>query len=432
MQNHNWTERQKQLVFRLAKKGNSYQEIAQILRVSEGAIAAQVSIKKKQIEEDKKSRLRKKVNQLRKAGAAIDLSSMQIEKIEDGWNDKQRNLALSLWKRGAKYNELADAFGVTRGSIASQIHIARKKSSKPGKVRRSYKKRQPIDISNIQTEKVVGNWTEEQKQRVYKLWQDGLNYDQMSIIFGVSKGAIAGQIHQIRQYAAGKVRRRPGRPTGPNKVFTQEKIQEIQQLLGTNEPLRQALIKTEVPTPLEIVTSQAENIIREHNIRISELPDYVAKDYDKNQALKMKILFRLKDVRKQEGKVTRRLIQEYNYTDEKLSRTIRAFVHKYIRASKQLILPKIEQEIPQYRAVSVKDDLYDKILEEADRKGISASDMVEVLFEKYVRFTRGYGVEKPQNGIAQEVRSVTTELLRDIVNILKENNILPSSNGIQS
>ena len=209
MQNHNWTQRQRELVFRLAKKGNKYQEIAEKFGVSEGAIAAQVSIKKRQIEENKKSRLRKKVNQLRKAGVAIDLSSIQIEKVVDGWNDKQRNLALSLWKKGAKYNELAEAFGVTRSSIASQIHIARKKSTKPGKVR-SYKKRPAIDISNEQPDKVIGGWTEEQKQRVYKLWQDGVNYDQMASIFGVSRGAVAGQVHQMRQYAAGKVRRRPG------------------------------------------------------------------------------------------------------------------------------------------------------------------------------------------------------------------------------
>lgn len=445
MQNHNWTQRQRELVFRLVKKGNKYQEIAEKFGVSEGAIAAQVSIKKRQIEENKKSRLRKKVNQLRKAGAAIDLSSIQIEKVVDGWNDKQRNLALSLWKKGAKYNELAEAFGVTRGSIASQIHIARKKSTKPGKVR-SYKKRPAIDISNEQSDKVIGGWTEEQKQRVYKLWQDGVNYDQMASIFGVSRGAVAGQVHQMRQYAAGKVRRRPGRPSGRKNIYGPENIQEItKNLLGTNEPLRQALIKTEVPTPLEIVTSQAENIIRKNNIHISELPDYVAKDYDKNQALKMKILFRLKDVRKQEGKITRRLIQEYNYTDEKLSRVIRGFIaggffshYGAKKPSKQLLLPKIEQEMPQYREIRVKDDLYEKILVEASRKGITASDMIEVLFEKYARFTRGYGVasgygvEKSQNGIAQEVRGVTTELLRDIVNILKENNILPSSNGLQS
>ena len=138
------------------------------------------------------------------------------------------------------------------------------------------------------------------------------------------------------------------------------------------------------------------------------------------------------------------MIQEYNYTDEKLSRVIRGFkaggfFSQYQRRqdgakkpSKQLLLPKIEQGMPQYRAIRVKDDLYEKILVEASRKGITASDMIEVLFEKYARFTRGYGVEKSQNGIAQEVRGVTTELLRDIVNILKENNILPSSNGIQS
>lgn len=426
MQNQNWTENLRKKIFRLAKKGVKYQEIADKFGVSESTISYQISIVKKMIEEKRKSNLRKKVNQLRKSGAAIDLSTMQIEKVQNGWNDKQRKLALSLWKRGAKYNELADAFGVTRGSIASQIHQARNQHT-PGKKKT---KTQEVDLSSIKVEKVVNGWNETQRQQAFELWKKGVKYADIAVLFGVSSGSVASQIYHSKRVLYGLQTRRQGRPRGVKKF--EEKIVDISDMLQ----------------PIKRVNTSAEDILQKSNTHPQNLPAYVRDEFDKNMSLKYKVMDRLQDSRAvtRNGKHTRRMLEVYNYTDEKLSRTIRAILSK--KTPEQLELPKIDTLIPQKKeellfrqAILLEQQVYNIVRAEAISRSMSESEFISILVKKYARDSfplKNSAVPTPQTepvnaqqATAQNFRSVATELLRDIVGILKENNILPT-NGVQS
>lgn len=123
--NHQWTQNQRNEVYRMAKKGIPYREIAEKYGVTEGAVAGQVYQYKAEKKSNKQSLLRKKVNQLRKTGQAIDLSTVSVKKVDGSWTETQRNQAFSLWKKGAKYDQIAELFGVTKGAVAGQIHQAR-------------------------------------------------------------------------------------------------------------------------------------------------------------------------------------------------------------------------------------------------------------------------------------------------------------------
>jgi len=419
MQNQNWTENLRKKIFRLAKKGVKYQEIADKFGVSESTISYQISIVKKMIEEKRKSNLRKKVNQLRKSGAAIDLSTIQIEKAQNGWNDKQRKLALSLWKRGAKYNELADAFGVTRGSIASQIHQARNQHTNPGKKKT---KTQEVDLSSIKVEKVVNGWNETQRQQAFELWKKGVKYADIALLFGVSSGSVASQIYHSKRVHDGLQTRRQGRPRGVKKF--EEKMVDISDMLQ----------------PIKRVNTSAEDILQKSNTHPQNLPAYVRDEFDKNMSLKYKLIDRLQDSRPvtRNGKHTRRMLEVYNYTDEKLSRTIRAILSK--KTLEQLELPKIDTLIPQKKeellfptAILLEQQVYNIVRAEAISRSMSESEFISILVKKYASALPTPQTEpvNAQQATAQNFRSVATELLRDIVGILKENNILPT-NGVQS
>lgn len=419
MQNQNWTENLRKKIFRLAKKGVKYQEIADKFGVSENTISYQISIVKKMIEEKRKSNLRKKVNQLRKSGAAIDLSTMQIEKVQNGWNDKQRKLALSLWKRGAKYNELADAFGVTNGSIASQIHQARNQHTKPEKKKT---KTQEVDLSSIKVEKVVNGWNETQRQQVFELRKKGVKYADIAVLFGVSPGSVASQIYHSKRVHDGLQTRRQGRPRGVKKF--EEKMVDISDMLQ----------------PIKRVNTSAEDILQKSNTHPQNLPAYVRDEFDKNMSLKYKVMDRLQDSRAvtRNGKHTRRMLEVYNYTDEKLSRTIRAILSK--KTPEQLELPKIDTLIPQKKeellfrqAILLEQQVYNIVRAEAISRSMSESEFISILVKKYASAVPTPQTEpvNAQQAAAQNFRSVATELLRDIVGILKENNILPT-NGVQS
>jgi len=66
MAHHIWTKTQKKEIYRLAKKGMKYDEIAEKYGVSQGAIAGQVHWYRKELDKEKKSRLRKKLYQKKK------------------------------------------------------------------------------------------------------------------------------------------------------------------------------------------------------------------------------------------------------------------------------------------------------------------------------------------------------------------------------
>ena len=128
--NHKWTQAQVNELLRLNREGVSNKEIAEKFGVTEAAVEGQRYYQlrkgkaKKQL--TKQSKLRKKVNLLRKNGEAIDLSTIQVKKVDEGgWSINQRNTAYNLWKKGAKYTEIAQLFGVTKGAVAGQIHQAK-------------------------------------------------------------------------------------------------------------------------------------------------------------------------------------------------------------------------------------------------------------------------------------------------------------------
>jgi len=77
MANHSWTKTQKKEIYRLAKKGVKYDEIAEKYGVTIGSIAGQVHWYRKELEKEKKSRLRKRLYQKKKEMA----NSSEVEKL---------------------------------------------------------------------------------------------------------------------------------------------------------------------------------------------------------------------------------------------------------------------------------------------------------------------------------------------------------------
>ena len=271
-------------------------------------------------------------------------------------------------------------------------------------------------------DKVVNGWNETQRQQAFELWKKGVKYADIAVLFGVSSGSVASQIYHSKRVHDGLQTRRQGRPRGVKKF--EEKMVDISDMLQ----------------PIKRVNTSAEDILQKSNTHPQNLPAYVRDEFDKNMSLKYKVMDRLQDSRAvtRNGKHTRRMLEVYNYTDEKLSRTIRAILSK--KTPEQLELPKIDTLIPQKKeellfrqAILLEQQVYNIVRAEAISRSMSESEFISILVKKYASAPPTPQTEpvNAQQATAQNFRSVATELLRDIVGILKENNILPT-NGVQS
>jgi len=267
---HSWTKKQKAEVFRLAKNGTPYNQIADIFGVSPGAIAAQVSLARQEKDRRKQSRLRKKVNELRKKGLAIDISTVVVDKVVEGkWKNKHRTLALRLWKKGAKYDEIANLLGVTRGSVAGQISILRNGDSKKKKAK---KKALDIQPKTKVDETVVEN-----------------------------------------------IGRRRGRPK-------RVQIVELVERKKAGRPKNTAL-KLEFDE-IENIRPKFESLMSDNGLSMKDLPRSTRTRVRRNLKLLAKIVSRTEDTKKRYGKVTKRLVDTFRNEDDRICELVGALSPK--------------------------------------------------------------------------------------------------------
>lgn len=127
---HRWTETERKQVLREFITGTKQKDIAEKWNLTRSAVSSMISqyVKKNNLDKEKlkQTRLRKRVNRIRKIGEKVDFSKMDIKKIENGkWTYKDRVMADKLWKLGAKYDEIAQLMGVTKGVVAGKIRSIR-------------------------------------------------------------------------------------------------------------------------------------------------------------------------------------------------------------------------------------------------------------------------------------------------------------------